>query len=148
MKNLLTKEQETRIVREIQALETRTTGEVRVCVTQKWIWRIESFASKVFRQLGMDQTVNRNGALIVLFARRRKFCVLGDVALTERAGEGFWENVASVMEERLREGQHEAAIISGLEMIGDEMARHWPGAGAHDINELPDSVVTDKELGL
>ena len=43
------------------------------------------------------------------------------------------------MEERLRAGEAEAAVIAGVATISDLLATHFPRMpGDHDDNELPD----------
>ncbi|MEO8613603.1 MAG: TPM domain-containing protein [Luteolibacter sp.] len=139
MKTFLTNEEEQAVVEEIRKLETRTSGEMRVAITDKWIFLPERHAWKRFHQLGMSRTVARNGALIVVIRRRRRFVVLGDVGISAVVGPGYWEMIANVMSRHLRDGERLAAMLAGVRLLGETMATHWPPEETN-TDELPNEI--------
>ena len=139
MKNFLTQEQEQAVVTAICAAEQQTSGEIRVVITSRWILRPERYAQRLFDRLKMTNTRHRNGALIVIFTRIRRFVILGDSALNENVKPDYWENIATGMTELLREGRKLDALISAIQTIGKTMTSQWP---AEDSNpdELPNAI--------
>ena len=142
MKTFLTSDEELAVVEEIRNLETRTSGEVRVAITGKWIFRTERYAWKMFHKLGMSRTVARNGALIVVIRRRRRFVVLGDAGISAVVGPGYWEMIANTMSSHLKDGERLAALIAGIRVLGETMATHWPPEES-DRNELPNEIAQE-----
>jgi uncharacterized membrane protein len=142
MKDFLTSEQEQEVVEAIRAAEARTSGEIRVVITLRWILRPERHAWRLFAKLGMERTRHRNGALIVLFTRRRRFVVLGDSGLHGVVGPGYWNDVAAAMTNLLREGRKVDALTAAIRTLGETMSSHWPPE-ASNPNELSNAVVQD-----
>ena len=139
MKDFLTNDQEQAVVEAIRAAEARTSGEIRVVITSRRILRQERHAWRLFAKLGMELTRHRNGALIVLFIRRRRFVVLGDSGLDEIAGAGYWQAIAAEMSALLHDGHKVEALTSAIRKIGETMAAHWP-PDASNPDELPNAI--------
>jgi uncharacterized membrane protein len=131
-----------RIVAAIAAAEKQTSGEIRGHVTRRVPKDLEERAVRRFRLLGMTKTAERNGVLIYNAPRARQFRILGDAAIHEKCGEGFWKEVAAAMEKHFREGQLTEGVVAGVERVGMVLARHFP-RGKKDRNELPNSIDTD-----
>lgn len=142
MKHFLTPEDEAAVVAAIRDVETRTSAEIRVCVTYRWVFRIEARAWKVFARLGMANTRERNGVLIFMVPRRRRFVVIGDQGADSRAPAGFWKSVADIMSERLRTEDKASAIVAGIRMIGEPLAAAWP-PHADNPDELSNDIARD-----
>jgi uncharacterized membrane protein len=142
MKNFLTTEQEQEVVDAIRTAEAQTSGEIRVVITSRWILRPEHHAWQLFERLEMTRTRHRNGTLIVLFTRRRRFVVLGDSGLHGILKPGYWDGIAAAMTELLREGRKLDAITTAIRMLGETMAGHWPPE-ASNPDELPNALVRD-----
>lgn len=126
MKDFLTIEQEQAVVEEIRSAESRTSGEIRVVITSRWILFPERHARRLFARLGMHKTAHRNGALLVIFNRRRKFVVLGDEALHAHVGADYWKNLAADFTRRLREGRKVDALTHAIRSLGATLAEKWP----------------------
>jgi uncharacterized membrane protein len=142
MKDFLTSEEEQAVVEEIRAAESRTSGEIRVAVTSRHVWFPDRHARRLFARLGVARTRHRNGSLIVLFARQRRFVVLGDDALAEIIGPQGWQEISEEMSALLREGRRVEALTGVIRRIGTTMAAHWP-PDASNPDELPNAVVRD-----
>ena len=142
MKHFLTSSEEQEVVQAIHDAELRTTGEIRVIITSKWIFRLQHYAWKAFHRLGMTNTAARNGALIVVMARRRRFVVIGDQGLAEKVEPSYWENIASIMSAKLKDGQRSDALISAINLLTETLAQHWPADGKNP-DELPNEIAYD-----
>ena len=133
-----------RIVAAIREAEARSRGEVRVHVSNHPVEDARAAAVAVFERLGMTSTKERNGVLLFVAPESRSFAVLGDQAIHERCGEGFWTAVAEAMSGEFRAGRFTEGIVAGVARIGAELERHFPRRpGETDRNELPDAVSRD-----
>jgi uncharacterized membrane protein len=133
-----------RIVAAIREAEARSRGELRVHVANRDIGDAEQAAAKQFEAFGMTATAERNGVLIYVAPRSRKFAVIGDTGIHARCGPEFWKEVAAAMESDFREGRFTEGIVKGVTRAGEALARHFPRApGAADANELPDEVTEE-----
>jgi len=131
-----------RIVAAIASAEKKTSGEIRVHITHRVPKDLEHRAKLRFEKLGMTRTQERNGVLIYIAPRARAFRVLGDTAIHEKCGGGFWQEVAAAMTEAFRREEWTEGVVKGVERVGEVLARHFPRR-AGDVNQLPDEVTED-----
>ena len=132
-----------RIVAAIREAEARSRGEVRVHVTNQRPADVEKAAEAQFERLGMTATALRNGVLIYVSPPIQRFAVVGDLAIHERGGPGFWAAVAEAMQADFRAGRFTDAIVKGVTRVGEALATHFPRIGDADVNELSDQVTED-----
>jgi uncharacterized membrane protein len=128
-----------RIVSAIADAEKKSSGEIRVHVTQHKPDDLEARARRRFETLGMTQTAERNGVLFYIAPSVRRFQILGDSGIHERCGPDFWKGVASEMEESFRRGEFTDGIVTGIAKVGEVLAHHFPRSTA-DRNELPNTI--------
>ena len=132
-----------RIVAAIANAERKSSGEIRVHVTGRKPEDLERRARHRFELLGMTNTAERNGVLLYIAPAVRRFQILGDAGIHEKAGPDFWKEVASEMEERFRRGEFTEGIIQGVAKVGEILARHFPRS-KQDRDELPDAIDEEK----
>ena len=96
-------------------------------------------AQKVFQRIGMTKTAQRNGVLIFLATRNKKFAVLGDVGINEKVPEGFWNDVVGIMQEHFKQNKFAEGISDAVLRIGEKLKAYFPYQ-ANDKNELSDSI--------
>ena len=128
-----------RIVAAVAAAEDGTSGEIRVHVTRRVPKNLEERAMRRFHLLGMTKTAERNGVLIYIAPRARKFRILGDTAIHEKCGAPFWTEVASAMEASFRKGEFTEGVVRGVERVGEVLGRHFPPKSG-DRNELSNKI--------
>jgi len=98
-------------------------------------------AARVFDQLGMKDTAERNGVLLFVAPESQSITVLGDRDAHERCGDAFWTTVVEAVRDEFRAGRFTEGIVAGVRALGEELARHFPRRpGDADRNELPDGV--------
>ena len=140
MKSFLTTEQEALLVEAIREQEARTRAEIRICVTYKFIWRHERFAWRMFERIGMRNTRERNGALIVMMVRMKKVVIIGDSGFDAVVPSNYWREAVVAMIREMHEAGPLEAMREGLRRLGDTLSIHWP-RGADDLNELSDEIL-------
>ncbi len=137
--SVLPKIDHARVVAAIGAAERKTSGEIRVVLSRKKIADPVAEAQQQFERLGMTRTAHRNGVLILLAPRSRKFAVIGDTAVHEKCGDSFWRLLAAAMELHFKRGEFTEGLVHGIERAGAILAEHFPPT-AGDRNELPDDI--------
>jgi uncharacterized membrane protein len=121
----------------IRKAESRTSGEIRVHVEGRCPGDPALRAGQLFAALGMHQTARRNGVLLYLAVRDRKFAVVGDEGIHLVVPDRFWEEVVAEMERHFRARRFLEGMCGVIERIGAELGRHFPRT-PEDRNELPD----------
>jgi TPM domain len=96
-------------------------------------------ALEVFSHLRIWDTDERNGVLIYLLLADRDIEIVADRGLNVvQAAE--WEAICRNMEQSLRRGEFQQAMVDGVQAVSRLVARHFPRRAA-DRNELPDRPV-------
>jgi uncharacterized membrane protein len=139
-KGLLRAIDQARIEEAIKEAERRTSGEIRVSVSRYFWGNVRKVADRAFARLGMTATRQRNGILFFIVPSRRRFAILGDEGIHAKVGQEFWEKAAAAVSERFREGDFTTGLVRGIEMVGEQLAHHFPYDPTTDVNELPDDV--------
>jgi uncharacterized membrane protein len=86
----------------IAAAEQKTTGEIRVFVSDRKEEDGRAAAIREFRRLGMEKTRQRNAVLIFIAPKSQTFGIAGDDAVHARVGELFWKEVVAAMSEEFK----------------------------------------------
>lgn len=133
-----------RIAKAIENAESKTSGEIRVFVSEREVTDALTEAKKQFAMLGMEKTAERNGVLIYVAPRSQTFAVVGDAGVHQKCGEGFWDATATEMRARFKEGKFTEALLLAIENIGAILQRHFPRR-SDDRNELPNNITGDKQ---
>ena len=134
------------IVSAIARAERGTTGEIRVHLSRRR-WDPDPFAraQKIFTQLGMFRTNQRNGVLLYVNLRKRKFAIIGDEGIHKAVGGRYWEELSQALRDDLHSTHLENAIALAVRTIGLTLARFFPATndGNGNPNELLDEVTED-----
>ena len=129
-----------RVKEAIAKAEQMTSGEVVVSVAPLFWGSVEKAAQKAFVRLGVIQTKERNGVMIFVVPGRKKFTVLGDIAIHAKVGQEFWESVAAQLSAHFRKGDFTGGLVRAVEVIGEQLAKHFPYDAATDVNQLSDDI--------
>ncbi|WP_253931992.1 TPM domain-containing protein [Lewinella sp. W8] len=132
-------EEEAQIVAAIRRAESMTSGEIRVHVEVGATAPALSVAKRVFYQLGMEKTKDRNGVLILLEVDRREFAIIGDEGIDRVVPEDFWDTERDVLQQHFRRGEFATGIEKAIEQVGTKLKKFFPYQ-TDDENELPDSI--------
>ena len=132
-------DEEARIVSAIQIAENNTSGEIRVHVEIGEIKPALDVAARVFKELGMDKTADRNGVLILLEVDRREFAIIGDVGITKVVPDNFYDEERDILQQHFRRGAFAEGIALAIERVGANLKKYFPYE-RDDVNELPDEI--------
>jgi len=130
------------VVERIRMAEANTSGEIRVFISRKEASDPVAVAQAKFEQLGMRRTRHHNGVLIFVAPRSNTFAIVGDVALHEICGQGFWEEARNQMQGHYKAGRYTEGLVRAIDRAGELLAKYFP-RGKDNPNELPDETATD-----
>lgn len=133
-----------RVEASIGAAEATTSAELRVSLARFYLWGdTRRAAQRVFRRLRMERTRRRNGVLIFVAPRRRRFEIICDVGVQPHVPVTFWEGIAAGLAVDFRAGERTAGLERAIAAAAAKLAEIFPpdpaGQGG---NELPDGVVS------
>ena len=134
------------LVEAIRKAELHTSGEIRVhlCKNGKETDPIAA-AQRIFHELKMDQTQERNGILLYVNLKIHAFAFWGDQAIHAKVGQSFWDHLrdttqASIQNQNLTEGLCQAVAAMGI-----ALGQHFP-RNHGDQDELSNQVTeTDSD---
>jgi uncharacterized membrane protein len=138
-RNFFTKEQQENIRQAIMNAELDTSGEIRVHIENTCKGEVMDRALIVFKKLGMEKTASRNGVLIYLAVKNRKFAIIGDIAIHSLVTESFWDGTKNRMLNYFRENQFTEGLVEAITETGKKLKTHFPYQ-TDDVNELSDDI--------
>lgn len=132
-------DQETRIIEAIRQAEKQTSGEIRVHLEDHPKRPAMDDARRLFVKLGMHETQDRNGVLILLAPQRREFAIIGDDGINSRVPPDFWQAERDLMQDYFRRGEFCEGLVAVIGHIGEKLKTFFPYR-KDDENELPDEI--------
>jgi uncharacterized membrane protein len=138
-KNFFTKEQQEDIRQAIMNAELDTSGEIRVHIENICKDEVMDRALLIFKKLGMEKTENRNGVLIYLAVKNRKFAIIGDEGIHAVVTDNFWGSIKHKMLNQFRENQFTEGLTEAITETGKQLKKYFPHK-VNDVNELPDDI--------
>jgi len=119
--------------------ELDTSGEIRVHIENTVSGDTLDRAAYLFKQLKMHETEQRNGVLIYLAVKNRRFAVIGDIGINQQVGEGFWDGVKETMLTHFREDRFTEGLTEAIRLTGLQLKKYFPYK-EEDVNELSDEI--------
>jgi uncharacterized membrane protein len=132
-----------RVVEAICAAEMGTSGEIRVLVARHKADDPVAAAQAYFNKTGMAESPHRNGILIFVAPRSRRFAVIGDSAVHEKCGDAFWTSLTEAMGGHFRQGRFTDGLVHGIERAGELLARTFPRSKSDPAAKPPEASEVD-----
>jgi putative membrane protein len=98
---------------------------------------------QLFLELGVTETRDRSGVLIYLSELERRVEILGDRGIHEQLGTDAWNQLVLELTAAIRGGNAYSGLTRIVERLGAELSAKFP-IRPDDVNELPNTVVTDQ----
>ena len=136
---LLNRTEDRRIVAAIKQAELNTSGEIKVRIENHCKGDVEERCLFVFNLLRLDKTKLRNGVLIYLAVKDRKFAILGDEGINQVVEADFWNDVKDLMLIHFKEGRFADGLEQGILRCGEKLKTYFPYQ-SDDVNEIPDEI--------
>jgi uncharacterized membrane protein len=138
-KDFFSAEEQEEIRMAIKNAELDTSGEIRVHIENSCQGDVLDRAAFLFRHLGMEKTDLRNGVLIYLAVKNRRFAIIGDKGINSVVPSDFWDDIKSSMLDHFRENRFTEGLVKAIIRSGEHLKNHFPRA-RNDSNELPDEI--------
>jgi uncharacterized membrane protein len=87
----------------------------------------------------MTKTEQRNGVLIFMAVRDKKFAILGDKGINDIVPSDFWDSVRDEMISFFKKHEFEQGIIAGITAVDQKLKAHFPYS-KDDENELSNEI--------
>ena len=130
------------IIQAIRKAEEQTSGEIRVHLKHFCRGDVLTEAKKTFHKLRMHRTKHRNGVLILVALKSKRFAVYGDEAVHQKVGDSFWNETRDKILAYFTKGRIKEGIVAGVESVGEKLRIHFPHEKGGK-NELSNKVVED-----
>lgn len=123
----------------IMNAELDTSGEIRVHIENNLEGDVLDRSAFLFSKLGMDKTEHRNGVLIYLALKNKRFAIIGDTGINRVVPPNFWDDIKSVMIHHFRDGNFTDGLVEAISLAGHQLKEHFPYQKG-DVNELSDEI--------
>ncbi len=138
-RNFFTEEDKQLIKNAILNAELDTSGEIRVHIENTCKGDAMDRAAFIFEKLHMHKTQLRNGVLIYLAIKNRKFAIIGDIGINQKVPDGFWDKIKQTMLNHFRNGEFADGLAEAIKMTGEKLKEHFPYQ-KDDIDELSNDI--------
>jgi len=115
------------IVKALQFLERKTTGEVRVHFVDRYFETDPMGAAlDIFNEYQMTRTQDRNAVLIYVNRRTRRFAVIADEGIHRQVGQRYWDELAVNFREDLLSTYFENAVALTIFTLSVSLEKFFP----------------------
>lgn len=119
--------------------ELKTSGEIRLHIENLCIGNELKRAQKVFTNLKMHETKERNGVLIYIATFSRKIAVIGDEGIHQKLGNEFWQKVVDELIKKFKENKKAEALAECIITCGEQLGKFFPRSN-EDKDELTNTI--------
>jgi uncharacterized membrane protein len=130
------------IVQAIRDAEKDTSGEIRVHLDKTCSGDPYKRAIKVFENLAMHKTAQRNGVLFYLSIDDRKLAIIGDKGIDEKVPADFWNVILEEVVQLFKQGKMAEGLAHGIAKAGQQLSTFFPYQ-KDDHNELSNDISFD-----
>jgi uncharacterized membrane protein len=136
---LIPPEEQNRLLDKIARIEKRSSGEVRIHVTDRRVKDPLEAARKTFTALGMTATKRRNGVLVFLSLPSRSFAIVGDEGIDRVTPPDYWDRLRDALAQRFAAGNFCEGLLEILDRVESVLLENFPYEKG-DVDELPDDI--------
>jgi uncharacterized membrane protein len=141
VEDFLKPEEEQAVIEAIRMAEQKTSGEIRVHLEKKTSIAPYDRALEVFNILKMDETHLKNGVLIYVAVKDKKFVICGDKGINDVVAINFWDSTKDIMATHFKAGNFKQGLVDGIMMAGEQLKKYFPHK-ENDTNQLSNEIST------
>ena len=134
-----TRDEKNQIISAIKEAELQSSGEVRLHIESSCKTDTVERTMQIFEKLKMHETQLRNGTLIYLAIKDRKFAIFGDEGINEVVPDNFWDDVRDIMQTEFKSEKFVSGLVKGINLVGEKLKEFFPYSD-DDVNELSDDI--------
>jgi uncharacterized membrane protein len=140
---IFTEEVKAEIVAAIEKAENETSGEIKLHVDNTCDGDVMNRVAFLFEKLKMDKTDLRNGVLFYVSTNDRKFAVIGDIGISEKVSDQYWDTIREVVLSDFKNAQFSEGLCKGIVLVGEQLKIHFPFQ-ENDIHMLDNEISFEK----
>lgn len=137
--NFLTSQQIASLVEAIQSAEEHSTGEIRVHIDSNSDNDSAKTAFRVFEELCMGKTTERNAVLFHVNFERKYLTIIGDTGIHEKVRQSYWDHLHDYITSEFAKENYYKALKSAILETGLELKKHFPVTGENP-NQLSNEI--------
>lgn len=137
--NFLSNQQIASLVEAIQSAEEHSTGEIRVHIDSNTDEDNAKIAFKVFEELCLNKTAERNAVLFHVNFEQKYLTIIGDSGIHKKVNQSYWDHLHDYITSEFAKGNFYQALKSGILETGLELKKYFPVTGENH-NELPNEI--------
>ena len=88
---------------------------------------------ELFKQYNLDKIDARNSVMFVIVLKTRELFILGDVGITQKVGEEYWEFLQDLIITEFKNGKFGNGILKGVDQLGVQLIKFFPGKQESNI---------------
>ena len=138
-RNFFNKDEQQLLIEAIANAELKTSGEIRLHIENFCFGNELKRAEKVFGNLKMHETKERNGVLIYIATFSKKIAVIGDEGIHQKLGNEFWQKVVAEIIKKFKENKKAEALAECILTCGQQLGNYFPRS-SDDKNELTNTI--------
>lgn len=125
-RKFFSKAEEERIIGAIKEAERSTSGEIRFYVESRCEGDAYEKAVEIFHHMQLHEKNHRNGVLIYIAIKDKKFAIVGDEGIHTKVTDVFWEGVRSSMIELFKQDKLVEGICEAIKQVGEKLKESFP----------------------
>lgn len=138
-RNFFDQREQQLLVDAIAQAELKTSGEIRLHIENICFGNELKRAQKVFANLKMHETKERNGVLIYIATFSKKVAVIGDEGIHQKLGNEFWQKIVSDLIKKFKENKKADALAECILICGEQLGKFFP-RNSDDKDELTNTI--------
>jgi uncharacterized membrane protein len=124
------------IMKSIEEAEFKTSGEIRVHLSYSAHDDEPLTQAQLhFEKLKMHLTRDRNGILLYINPKAKRFALYGDRGINEKLGQHYWEELKNQLRKDIHDSDLTTGIVNAVLELGNQLKHHFPYTES-DKNEL------------
>jgi len=134
-----TDDEQYKIIQTIRTWEKETTGEIKLHIENECKGDPLKRAQKLFSELKLNETKNRNAVLIYLAVKTHKFAILGDTGIHNKVTKGFWNSIAWIIEDHFKQNLYLVGVLEAVNLVGAKLGDFFPEEEG-DTDEISNEI--------
>ncbi|MCH2226914.1 MAG: TPM domain-containing protein [Candidatus Caenarcaniphilales bacterium] len=126
------------LAKKIDEIESVTDAELRIHIESYCKVDPMSRAAKVFKDLKMYKTKERNGVLFYIAIEDHKLAVWGDEAIHKDLGQSFWDEEIEILLNHFKKQEFYQGLVKALDNVKAKLEELYPFTGHK--NELSNEI--------
>lgn len=140
VEDVISVEQQARVVDAIRLAELNTSGEVKVHLERFCKGDALDRAKEKFAKLNLHKTELRNAVIVYVAVEDRKAAIFGDEGIHSKVDEDYWKTELDVMLGHFKQGDIAGGLIQVVSDIGEKLNAEFPYNAATDTNEVSNEI--------